>query len=301
LDALPPDLRLRIYTHLLVASTPLKGPTARQTAKYNLHTSIMRVSRKFHAETRSVFFGKNTFYLSSIPPSPGRPGTADHQQQQRQDDRHHDGSGAFEPPLQLPDLPLVRHLEIDLLYYPAVLTTVPQLDGCGWRPLCTGAERYAATLGHVLTFVRNTLSSLKFIADVQPYMVERGDGSSTDETEEETDTETDAEEAEEEESFDVKKLLTGFHAAGTNPRFNAALADLPFPDIPVSFVFPDSYFGFVVEKEVLCKRGLLFLAGQVVFARNELRMRALLEELDGLEGKGELEGEFKEGGTGRRC
>lgn len=100
------------------------------------------------------------------------------------------------------------------------------------------------------------------------------------------DMETDASTAgeQQDQTFDLKKLLTGFHAADANHIFTTALSNLPFPHFPVNFSFPDSRFSFRVDRLVLCQRGLLFLAGQVVFARNELRMRALLEELEGMEG-----------------
>ncbi|KAJ4369203.1 hypothetical protein N0V83_006288 [Neocucurbitaria cava] len=108
------ELRINIYEHLLVSQIPLKGRTARLDEKYDLHTSILRVNKQIHDEARSVFFGRNTFYLTSMPPL--RPWKI--YDYEKEEIREEEGSGAFEPPLQLKDLPHVRHLHIDLLYYP---------------------------------------------------------------------------------------------------------------------------------------------------------------------------------------
>jgi hypothetical protein len=257
---LPPELRLRIYDYLLVASEPLKGINARRTTKYGLDTKILRVNKQIYAEARNVLFGKNTFYVTAMP---------------SQTDDDVEGSGAFEPPLQVKDLPLIRHLEIDPLYYPKKLRTEPGVGG--WRPICPAAERYVMNLTHLLNFVKSTLLSLRFTADTRPY------ASFSDEVFGAVSTDF---ESVDEDSLDVKRVLTGFHLVESNPRFNKTLSDMvAIRSIPVTFLFPESDFKFDVVKGELCKRGLLFLACQVVFARSEIKIKAMLDGLsdDGLD------------------
>lgn len=273
LDLLPPELRLRIYEHLLVASTSLKGVVARRGTKYGLSTSILRTNQQIYAEARAAFFSRNTFYISSLPP----PATTD-------DDV--EGSGAFEPPLQPKDLPLIRHLHIDPLYYPKTLTTYS--GARGWKPVCPAAERYVMNLTHVLTFVRSTLLSLAFRTDTRPY-AGFGDGgvgalAAGDLAAQDHDEGLD-------DALDVKKILTGFHVIEGNLRFSKAVRELDaVRSVAVSFTFPESDFNFEVEKAELCKRGLLFLASQTIFARSEIKIKAMLDKMDD-EGLDEVEEE----------
>jgi hypothetical protein len=253
LDLLPPELRLQIYSYLLVASSPISGPHARRSTTYSLNTSLLRVNRQIHLEARTVFFGKNTFRITSVP-SAG-------------DDTD---SGAFEPPLQPKDLPLIRHLEIDMLYYPRQLAT-ERGERLGWKPVCPAAERYVSSVTHLLGFVKTTLLGLRFVADARPY--------------------AGREEGEDGDALDVKKLLTAFHIAEGSVRFNKLLAGMPLVrHVPVSFLFPESYFSGTLGKEELAQKSLFFLACQVVFARSEMRIKALLETL----GDEEMEGEVDE-------
>ncbi|KAF3046097.1 hypothetical protein E8E12_011044 [Didymella heteroderae] len=268
LDLLPPELRIRIYEHLLVARTPLKGVVARRGSKYGLSTSILRTNKQIYAEARATFFSKNTFYVSSLPP----PVFTDDDVQ---------GSGAFEPPLQAKDLPLIRHLQVDPLYYPKNLKTQPGV--AGWKPVCPAAERYIMNLTHVLTFVRSTLLSLSFKTDTRPYAGfsdEVFGALAVGEIDENLN-----------DSLDVKKILTSFHVIEGNLRFRKAVRELEaVRSIAVSFNFPESDFNFQVEKAELCKRGLLFLASQTIFARSEIKIKAMLEgmgdELDEVEEEG---------------
>jgi hypothetical protein len=237
----------------------LKGVSARRTTRYGLDTKILRVNKQIYAEARNVFIGKNTFYVTSMP---------------SQTDDDLEGSGALEPPLQVRDFPLVRHLEIDPLYYPKELRTEPGVGG--WKPICPAAERYIMNLTHLLTFVKSTLLTLQFTADTRPYasFSDVFEALSTDD------------ESLEEDLLDVKKILTAFHVAENNLRFTKAILELVMiRSIPVAFSFPDSDFNFDVAKDELCKRGLLFLACQVVFVRSEIKIKAMLEGLgdDGLD------------------
>ncbi|KAL6153288.1 hypothetical protein ACJBU6_08441 [Exserohilum turcicum] len=168
LDVLPPELRLHIYSHLLVASSPLKGPVARQDTSYDLHTAILRTNKQIYHEARSIFFGRNTFYITSIPPS--RPSTGSDEDAEDHDEE--EGSGAFEPPLQLRDLPLVRHLQVDLLYYPKSMHTIRDRRSGIWIPVCVGAQRYSTSLSFLLSAVETRLLSLKLCADTRRYIDE---------------------------------------------------------------------------------------------------------------------------------
>ncbi|KAJ4410399.1 hypothetical protein N0V91_001883 [Didymella pomorum] len=266
LDLLPPELRLRIYEHLLVANTPLQGVVARRSTKYALSTSILRTNKQIYAEARACFFSRNTFHISSLPPVDTT-------------DADTEGSGAFEPPLQAKDLPLIRHLVIDPLYYPKTLTTVP--GARGWKPVCPAAERYIMNLTHILAFVRSTLLSLSFATDTRPYagFSDEAFGASAMTLEEDDERLDDA--------LDVKKILTSFHVIEGNLRFRQAVRELSaIRSVAVSFNFPESDFQFQVEKAELCKRGLLFLASQTIFARSEIKIKAMLEGM----GDDELEG-----------
>ncbi|KAI4646531.1 uncharacterized protein J4E79_010594 [Alternaria viburni] len=264
LDILPPELRLHIYTHLLVAPSSIKGSVARQDTKYDLHTAILRTNKQIHHEARSVFFGKNTFYITSIPPTPSRKDAIDDEQQEEE------GSGAFEPPLQLTDLPLVRHLEVDLLYYPTSMTTsLDSRDGI-WKPVCTGADRYTTSLSYLLSTVSPSLLSLKICADTRRYV-----GSTTGQDAHALSDKFKADT----ERLQVQKLLTGFYMADSNTLFKKAMKDLLVRDITLHFDFPESYFDFVVGRERLCGQSLVELAGQVLAARTEIRFKAALQEV----------------------
>lgn len=295
LDMLPPELRINIYSHLLVASTPLKGQLARQDKTYDLHTAILRTNRQIHHEARSVFFGKNTFYITSIPPSsspppPPPPPARDDSQPGGDNDDDYDeeeGSGAFEPPLQLRDLPLVRHLEIDLLYYPRSMQTIRDRRTGVWKPVCVGAQRYSTSLSYLLSAVETRLLSLKLCADTRRYLDETvmvasigndssnissssgggGGGNATSSSNTNTAKDND-------DRLEAQRILTGFYMADANPLFRKALARLHVADMALHFDFPESYFDFVVLKKVLCRQNLVELAGQVLDVRSEIRFKA---------------------------
>jgi hypothetical protein len=259
LDILPVELRLRIYAQLLVASEPLKGPVARADTKYDLHTAILRTNKQINDEARPVFLGKNTFYVTSIPPS----------LPSLNDDEHEadEGSGAFEPPLQLTDLPLVRHLEIDLLYYPRILRTSTDFRIGGWKPMCVGAERYIISLSYLLGAVESSLLSLELCADTRRYA--------------NTTLLTCTPDEEEEDKLDVRKLLIGPYVADGSTRLRKALKGLDVAQVGLLFDFPESHFNFNLEKEVLCKQSLVDLFGQVLMVRSELRLKAAMQDLGG--------------------
>lgn len=262
LDILPAELRLHIYSLLLVAPSPLKGPVARETTKYDLHTAILRTNKQIHAEARSIFFGKNTFYITSIPP----PASAD-------DGDDTEGSGAFEPPLQLRDLPLVRHLQVDVLYYPRCMRRIMDPRTGIWRPVSAGAERYITSLSYLLGAVESSLLSLKLCADTRRYLDEKAasDGSSSSSDGGDTKGSTDR--------LAFQKMLTGFYMADADALFRKTLAQLSVCDITLRFDFSEIYFDFTVMRHVLCQQSLVELAGQVLLMRNEIRTKAAMLDL----------------------
>ncbi|KAH7562098.1 hypothetical protein J3E72DRAFT_383602 [Bipolaris maydis] len=302
LDMLPPELRINIYSHLLVASTPLKGQLARQDKTYDLHTAILRTNRQIHHEARSVFFGKNTFYITSIPPSSSPlppPARSDSQAGGEHDDDYDEeqGSGAFEPPLQLRDLPLVRHLEIDLLYYPRSMQTIRDRRTGIWKPVCVGAQRYSTSLSYLLSAVETRLLSLKLCADTRRYLDETvvvvasvsNDSSSSsstttttasagDDIATTTSNTTNTASKDNDDRLEAQRILTGFYMADTNPLFRKALARLHVADMALHFDFPESYFDFVVLKKVLCRQNLVELAGQVLDVRSDIRFKAAAKQ-----------------------
>lgn len=135
-------------------------------------------------------------------------------------------------------------------------------------------------LTHLLSFVKRSLLSLSFRTDTRPFA---GFG---DEVFGPLAAAAAAADDEEGERLDVRKVLTSFRVIEENVRFGKALRELErVRSVAVSFYFPESDFQFCVEKGELCRRGLLFLASQTIFARSEIKIKALLEGLgeDGLE------------------
>ncbi|EDU48554.1 hypothetical protein PtrSN002B_000841 [Pyrenophora tritici-repentis] len=258
LDILPAELRLHIYTLLLVTPSPLKGPVARESKKYDLHTAILRTNKQIYAEARSIFFGKNSFYITSIPP----PASAD-------DGDDTEGSGAFEPPLQLRDLPLVRHLQVDVLYYPRCMRRIMDPRTGVWRPVSAGAERYITSLSYLLGAVESTLLSLKLCADTRRYLDDTASDRGNDDSNSKGTTDRLA----------FQKMLTGFYMADADALFRKTLAQLNVRDITLRFDFSEIYFDFTVMRQVLCQQSLVELAGQVLLMRNEIRTKAAMLDL----------------------
>ncbi len=260
LNLLPIELRLSIYSHLLISATPIKGTLARESEKYIIHTTILRLNHQIYAEALPIFLGKNVFHITSIPSTP----TAD-------DPDSENGYSAFEPPLQLAHLPLIRHLEVDLLYYSHhALQTVPDPVHGGWMPRCRGAERYVTSLSYLLDGVKE-LKTLRICADTRRY--EECDGWEEEDVEElngrecpgheddgdeidednlndengnrdnesyennnfsdinQNDNNNDEDDSNEyditTEPLSIQKYLTGFHTADTTPHFHSALSNLP--------------------------------------------------------------------------
>lgn len=135
-------------------------------------------------------------------------------------------------------------------------------EGKEWAPVCTRADRYATSLGFLLSSMKKTLLSLEIVADTRPY------------TSYECDTNAEFEE------LDVKSYLTGFSATDRNWRFRDAVADMALRKIKFTFDFSESVFELSISRDVLVNKKLVVLAGQVLVARNELRIRTVIDQQD---------------------
>jgi hypothetical protein len=126
LDIFPAELRLTIYEHLLVSPTPLQGRSARNpnTQKYDLALALLRVNKQVYGEARAVFLGKNIFAVTRRGDSSGVEVGGE---RERDEEKLYLGGGEngmkggerigaiLDPPLVRHQLPLVRHLSIELL------------------------------------------------------------------------------------------------------------------------------------------------------------------------------------------
>jgi hypothetical protein len=263
LHTLPPELRLEIYTHLLTTPHPFFVCTARGAQKYNIHTAILRTCKQIHNEARHVFFSRNTFAITPLPSvSPAYHRSPPNAAEKGETGDEEGGLLKFEPPLQQIDLPLLRHLSIDILYYPKTLTIGTWSDDRGWLPIAPRAQEYITSISHMLSAVDANLRTLEITADVRPYTTPvllheygyvGGRGG----------------------VLDVKKYLTGFYFADQNPAFGDAIAGLRnVKDVELRFEFKESWFRFTVTRDEVTERKLVGLAGEV------LTMREAFEEVD---------------------
>jgi hypothetical protein len=120
LDALPPELRLNVYSHLVVSPLPVHGKSSRQSPSQShiqhpssatrLHLSILQANRQIHAEAKAVFLSRNEFCISStsnIEPSNAELG------------KGNVNSSFLEhisPSFSHQDLPFLRRLTIDPVF-----------------------------------------------------------------------------------------------------------------------------------------------------------------------------------------
>ncbi|KAF2655767.1 hypothetical protein K491DRAFT_757978 [Lophiostoma macrostomum CBS 122681] len=131
MDELPPELRLEVYKYLVVADEPLSGNGER-----GLHLAVLRVNRQIHEEAKALFYARNKFHVTSSRVRLLVPEVKDELNIQngevhflpkvQQDNPIH-----FEPPLHPSTWKLLRHVTIDLNYYPATLTDSNIIDPHG--------------------------------------------------------------------------------------------------------------------------------------------------------------------------
>jgi hypothetical protein len=241
--SLPPELRVRIYDLLLVRPIPIKGPHARRLAseKLSIDTAILRTNRQINLEARHVFFGRNTFSVNALPPAPLLDEDADPDL----------GSGAIEPPLQLADLHLIRHLELDMLHCPPTRPSQEKMHKAPWTPTSRPAQLYIASLSHLLAAAKPNLRSLTLVADTRPH------------------------------SPDLRSFLTGFYYADQNARFKGAIGT---EKVGLRFEFADMEVRFEVEGRRVREASLTYFAGQVVVKKGEI----VEWEEQGGKGRGEV-------------
>ncbi|KAF1949200.1 hypothetical protein CC80DRAFT_540449 [Byssothecium circinans] len=265
LEALPVELRLNIYEHLLITSSPLQGQSARKEIRYDLNLAILRVNKQIYAEAGAVFWGKNEFKITSIA-----------QPQGKEDGKTGAVVGCFDPPLQPHQLPLIRHLSLDLLYaskageetQPQSKPGVPRpsftgfgnlgsdfdLDVHGeWLTTDTGSEAYIQSLTHLLA--STTLHTLTLTANPPT-------------------------------PFNAKFTLHSFLTLSRHRPFAHALSRTPLKAIPLSFEFEDCFYRTTISPSSFMEQSILMLACQVLFCQSQARIQRMMEEFEG-EGGGE--------------
>jgi hypothetical protein len=252
LDKLPPELRLQIYEYLVVANEPIRGRTSRGTRHYGLSLAILSVNKQINAEAKSLFYGKNTFYISSTP----KTRTEDSVETQKGNERDVASSlilDRVDPPLPPSTFALLRHLTIDLIYYPTTATTS---STCFWKPNDPGCADYIASLIQLLQAVSPTLLSLSLTAEFR-------------------------------QEFRVRKCLISFYMLDRNYNFLSKLSALTLHSsngmIPIGFEYPDCYYRTEVRKEVFEKKSLLLLACKVMFFQSQCKIDKLVAQFE--EGK----------------
>jgi hypothetical protein len=123
LDKIPPELRLEIYRYVVVSDEPLRAPASRGDGEHGLHLAILRVNRQIQDEATALFYS-NIFHITSSRSRLSEPEVEDDMNIQdwqrhfvpkvQENDVIH-----FDPPLRPSKWKLLRHVTIDLSYYPA--------------------------------------------------------------------------------------------------------------------------------------------------------------------------------------
>ncbi|KAF2116862.1 hypothetical protein BDV96DRAFT_645266 [Lophiotrema nucula] len=244
LDKIPVEIRLQIYEYLVVANEPLKGRTARNGARYGLSLPILRTNRQVYDEAQDLFFGKNTFYITSIPEdeisNKDKANYSVSENQQR-----------FDPPLHPQRWDQLRHLAVDLVYYPGKTNSVDTpREARDSKPSDPGATAYISSLTTLLSTTGPTLHSFTLTACVS-------------------------------ESFCARKSLISFFICDRNAPFVHALAAIPLGAVPVKFEFPDCFYHVDVKPGLFVSKSILLLACQVMFCQSQVRIDRLLEAFEG--------------------
>jgi hypothetical protein len=240
LDRLPPELRLAVYEYLVVTKEPLKGIPARNDHDYGLNLDILRTNRQIHEEAKSLFYGKNTFYITSIPATEtAKPDPKDTAPSENQ--------AGFEPPLHPSIWSLLRHLTADLIYLPLTVPKSPPVHT--WRPIDAGAQAYITALTSLLQSTGPKLLAFSLSADIQP-------------------------------TYDIKKSLTSFFLCDRDRGFARALAGLAVERVDVGFEFQDCYWRERVGVDLFLGRSILLLACQVFFCQSQVRIDNLLKRFE---------------------
>ncbi|EMD85136.1 hypothetical protein COCC4DRAFT_155517, partial [Bipolaris maydis ATCC 48331] len=138
------------------------------------------------------------------------------------------------------NLPLGRHLEIDLLYYLRSMLTVWDWWIGIWKPVCVGAQRYSTRLSYLLAAVETRLLSLKLCADTRRHL----DDTRASDNHHQSISSSNGKDHDG--RLETQRLLTGFYMAEANPLFCKALAQLHIANMALYFDFPERYFDFVV-------------------------------------------------------
>ncbi|KAF2202095.1 hypothetical protein GQ43DRAFT_9343 [Delitschia confertaspora ATCC 74209] len=228
LQKLPLEIRLDIYEYLLIEDESLRGRDAREKKHYGFSLAILRVNRQISLEAHDVFLGKNTFFVSARSNHINDRITADNY-------------GAIDPPLASRCWGGVRHLTLDLMYYPENVTTADLDRDC---------VAYLTNLTQLLRAAAPRLRSLSISACMA-------------------------------ENFNARRSLITFFMCDRESAFMRTLSSITsVASIPIKFDFPDSFYHVSLKPAALQKRSILLLACQVMFCQSQYRIDRLLKCFD---------------------
>ncbi|KAF2465978.1 uncharacterized protein BDR25DRAFT_306443 [Lindgomyces ingoldianus] len=240
LDKLPPELRLAVYEELLLADEPIRGRVSRKEKKYGLSPAILAVSRQIYDEAHQVFFGKNTFVITSIPEDINTEASKESSPEAKIK-----ALGRFDPPLHPVRWLSIRHLTIDLLYYPAkASTSAPRLESFKLHE-DPAAVVYISNVVSVLRVSGPKLKSFKLAASVNHH-------------------------------FCARRSLISFCVCDRDRDFVSALAAVPLKKMPFHFDFAESYYHTELRPNVFVTRSILLLACQVMFCQSQVKIDRML-------------------------
>lgn len=264
LDALPPELRLMIYSYLLVAGEPLCGRASRNGRQYGLSLAILRTSRFICEEARAVFYAKNVFVVGSAPDAHPSICTRDAE------------GRLLDPPLPPEHLPLIRHLSLDLLYRGASTPSLPAPSTPTWPIPGIRAAAYSTSAPRtpisINGFSHSAASSLIALLGSVPHL------------------QTLHLIAAAPRPFCARTCLASIFACDRDRGFSAALAALPHvQQVALSFEFTDCYYRTIVDADAFLSKSILLLACQVLFCQSQVSICRMLREFDEVvdEGDGE--------------
>ncbi|ORY12315.1 hypothetical protein BCR34DRAFT_563899 [Clohesyomyces aquaticus] len=244
LDTLPLELRLIVYEEVLLANTPLQGRVSRKDTKYGLSPSLLAVNQQIYQEAHQIFFGKNTFIITSIPEdentlalTSASPSAKLH------------ALGQFDPPLRPARWSSLRHLTIDLLYYPAKAPTQrPRFEPWNDAFKVKNEPAAAGYIGNIVSLLRvsgSHLQSFSLSACVNDH-------------------------------FCARSSLVSFCVCDRNKAFLTALAGVQVKKMPFRFDFAESYYHAELRSDYFVKKSILLLACQVMFCQSQVRIDRML-------------------------
>lgn len=160
-----------VYDHLVVANKPLLGRSApvpgREDRKHGLNLAILRVNRQIHDEARAIFYGKNTFAITSASAAKLDEVNCKYEAARLADIRKYSRKvpSVIDPPLPPTAWPFLRKLTIDLLYHPRIGEAY-YCECSGQEGSHAGCTAYFSALTSLLTITAPTLLALDLTVNV---------------------------------------------------------------------------------------------------------------------------------------